>query len=75
MDWHRTHISLLLWAFLTKIKQWKILVSIVTECLTHCQTLCDMKLVSIVFRTEAMDQIMMKKTGRNKIDGKESIEY
>ena len=43
---------------------------IVTECLTHCQTLCDMKLVSIVFRTEAMDQIMM-----NKIDGKESIEY
>ena len=47
---------------------------IVTECLTHCQTLCDMKLVSIVFRTEAMDQIMMKKTGRNKIDGKESIE-
>ena len=48
---------------------------IVTECLTHCQTLCDMKLVSIVFRTEAMDQIMMKKTGRNKIDGKESIEY
>ena len=48
---------------------------IVTECLTPCQTLCDMKLVSIVFRTEAMDQIMMKKTGRNKIDGKESIEY
>ena len=74
MDWHRTHISLLLWAFLTKIKQWKILVSL-SECLTHCQTLCDMKLVSIVFRTEAMDQIMMKKTGRNKIDGKESIEY
>ena len=72
MDWHRTHISLLLWAFLTKIKQWKILVSLSQSA---CQTLCDMKLVSIVFRTEAMDQIMMKKTGRNKIDGKESIEY
>ena len=46
---------------------------IVTECLTHCQTLCDMKLVSIVFRTEAMDQIMMKKTGRNKMMAKKVL--